>query len=83
MARRYGSRSPKFIDEIDRAGLHYKVTAADTVIEGTWVNVTPVLQRPEQRMRERHSRAFMLLTLDDHVGARDDCAVPSKTSERG
>lgn len=44
------------VDEIDRAGLHYDVSAADTVIEGTWEEVMPVVQRAEQRMRQRHGR---------------------------
>ena len=39
------------IEEIDGAGLHYEVSAADTVIEGSWEKVMPVVQRAEQRMR--------------------------------
>jgi uncharacterized protein YqgV (UPF0045/DUF77 family) len=57
------------VDEIDRAGLPYQVTAGDTVIEGEWDDVLPVLRRAERRLRERHSRVFMLLTLDDRAGA--------------
>ena len=56
------------VDEIDRAGLHYELNAADTVIEGPWEKVMPIVQRAEQRMREKHNRVFMLLTLDDRVG---------------
>lgn len=57
------------VDEIDRAGLHYELNAAGTVIGGQWEKVMPVVQRAEQRMREQHGRVFMLLTLDDCVGA--------------
>ena len=54
------------IDEIDRAGLQYEVTAMDTVIEGTWEQVIPVIRDAERRLRQEHSRVFMLLTMDDN-----------------
>ena len=59
------------IDEIDRAGLDYRVTGADTVIEGDWDEVMPVIRRAEERLREKHDRVFMVMTLDDHKGARN------------
>lgn len=59
------------VDEIDRAGLRYKLTGADTVIEGEWDEVMPVIRRAEERLRERHDRVFMVLTVDDHAGAND------------
>ena len=43
------------IDEIDRAGLRYRVTGADTVIEGEWDEVVPVIRRAEQRCAEARS----------------------------
>jgi uncharacterized protein (TIGR00106 family) len=57
------------VDEIDRAGLRYDLTGADTVIEGEWDEVMPVIRRAEQRLRERHDRVYMVLTVDDHKGA--------------
>ena len=57
------------VDEIDRAGLRYQVTGMDTLIEGDWDRVLPVIYRAEQRLRARYDRVFMQLTLDDHVGA--------------
>jgi len=59
------------VEEIDRAGLRYEVTGMDTVIEGEWDEVMPVLRRAEERLREKHGRVFMLLAADDHKGARD------------
>lgn len=56
------------IDEIDRAGLDYRVTGADTVIEGDWDEVMPVIRRAEERLREKHDRVFMVMTVDDHKG---------------
>ena len=57
------------IDEIDRGGLHYEVTPSDTVVEGEWDTVMPVLKKAEERLRAKHDRVFMLLTVDDHAGA--------------
>jgi len=57
------------IDEIDRSGLAYEVTGMDTVIEGDWDDVMPVIKRAEQRLREKHDRVYMLLAVDDHKGA--------------
>jgi len=59
------------IDEIDRAGLRYRVTGADTVIEGEWDEVVPVIHRAEQRLREKHDRVFMVMTVDDHKGVEN------------
>lgn len=59
------------VDEIDRSGLHYAVTGMDTIIEGTWEEVLPVIQRAEQRMRARYGRVYMTLSIDDRVGATD------------
>lgn len=59
------------VDEIDRAGLHYEVTGMDTVIEGDWDDVVPVLKRAEERLRRNNDRVFMQLTMDDHMGSTD------------
>lgn len=59
------------IDEIDRAGLRYEVSGMDTVIEGEWSDVVPVIQRAEERLRQKHDRVYMLLAMDDHKGASD------------
>jgi uncharacterized protein (TIGR00106 family) len=59
------------VEEIDRAGLHYQVTAMDTVIEGEWEHVVPALRRAQQRLRQHNERVFMRLEVDDHAGSQD------------
>jgi uncharacterized protein (TIGR00106 family) len=59
------------IDEIDRAGLHYQVTGMDTIIEGEWDDVLPVIKRAEERMRSEYGRVYMTLAIDDRVGAKN------------
>jgi uncharacterized protein (TIGR00106 family) len=56
------------IDEIDRAKLPYEVTGMNTVIEGDWEKVLPVIRRAEERLQREHGRVFMVLTMDDHPG---------------
>lgn len=58
------------VEEIDDAGLSYQVTGMDTVIEGEWGEVMPVLQRAEERLRKEYGRVYMVLMADDHPGAR-------------
>lgn len=58
------------VDEFERAGLHYQVNASDTVIEGDWSTVMPVIQRAEERLRVTHDRVFTLVTIDDYVGVK-------------
>jgi uncharacterized protein (TIGR00106 family) len=57
------------ISEFETAELHFHVGPADTVIEGDWDDVMPVLQRAGERLRAHHDRVFMLITVDDYVGA--------------
>lgn len=57
------------VEEIDRAGLDYQVTGMDTVIEGDFDDVWPVVCRAHARLRECYPRVFTLLAIDDHAGA--------------
>ncbi len=59
------------VDEIDRAGLHYQVTGMDTILEGDWDDVMPVIRRAEERMRSKYGRVYMTLAIDDRVGAHN------------
>jgi uncharacterized protein (TIGR00106 family) len=59
------------VDRIDRAGLKYEVTGMDTVIEGEWDEVMPVIRVAEEELRREHGRVFMVLTMDDHPGVSE------------
>jgi uncharacterized protein (TIGR00106 family) len=56
------------VDEFDRAGLHFEVTGMNTVLEGEWDEVMPVIKRAEARLAREYPRVFMALTMDDHPG---------------
>jgi uncharacterized protein (TIGR00106 family) len=58
------------IDEIGRAHLAYRVTAMDTVIEGEWDTVMPVIRKAYERMAAAHDRVHLTITMDEHRGGR-------------
>lgn len=59
------------VEEIDRAGLKYQVTGMDTVIEGSFDEVLPVVRRAYETLREDYPRVVAFLSIDDHAGASD------------
>jgi uncharacterized protein (TIGR00106 family) len=73
------------IDEIDRAGLPYQVSAMDTVVEGRWEDVMPVIRRAHERMIAAHPRVYLSITVDEHRGssARLEGAIADVDRELG
>lgn len=58
------------VDEIDRAGLTYQVSAMDTVIEGDWDTVMPVIRRAYNHMAAAHERVYLTIAVDEHRRAK-------------
>lgn len=56
------------VAEIDRSALEYEVTGMNTVIEGEFDEVLPVVRRAHEKLREEYPRVFTLLAIDDHAG---------------
>jgi len=73
------------IDEIDKAELPYQVSAMDTIIEGSWDEVMPVIRRAHQRMIAAHKRVYLSITVDEHRGssARLEGAIADVDRELG
>jgi len=59
----------KVIDIIDNSGLTYKTSSMSTVIEGEWDRIMPVINQCRLKLKENSSRVYMVLTMDDRVGA--------------
>lgn len=70
------------VDEIDQAGLDYRVNGADTEIEGEWDEVVRTIGRAERRLRKNHDRVYMVMTMDDHEGSRDRIRTAPDEVER-
>ncbi len=60
----------KVIDIIDKSGLPYKLTAMSTLIEGNWDAVMKVVNKARLMLRRKHSRVYIVMTIDDRKGAR-------------
>lgn len=58
------------IEAFDRAGLTFEVNGMNTVIEGEWEEVMPVIREAERRVRSGHDRVLMTISVDDREGAR-------------
>jgi uncharacterized protein (TIGR00106 family) len=73
------------VDEISRAHLPYRVSAMDTVIEGDWDAVMPVIRRAYERMVAAHDRVHVTIVMDEHRGeeSRLDGAVEDVARELG
>ena len=71
----------KVIDIIDRSGLPYKLTAMATIIEGSWEKVMPVINKARLMLRRRHSRVYIIITIDDRKGAKNRLSGKIKSVE--
>ncbi len=60
----------KVIDLIDRSGLPYRLNAMSTIIEGDWNPVMNLIDRARRMLRKRHSRVYIIITVDDRKGAK-------------
>ena len=58
------------IDEIDHAHLPYEVSAMDTVIEGDWDQVMPVIRKAHEHMVNAHDRVYLTIAVDEHKHAK-------------
>ena len=53
------------IDIIDRSGLPYKTNAMSTIIEGDWDKVMAVINKARLKLKESHSRLYIVISVDD------------------
>jgi uncharacterized protein (TIGR00106 family) len=52
---------------IDASGLDYRLTAAGTIIEGTWDQVMSVAKQCHGEMRKKTERVVTLMKVDDYA----------------
>ncbi len=60
----------RVIDIIDRSGLPYRLTAMSTIIEGSWDKVMATINKARLMLRKKHSRIYIIITIDDRKGAK-------------
>lgn len=52
---------------IDASGLDYRLTAAGTIIEGTWDQVMVVAKQCHSEMRKKTERVLTFMKVDDYA----------------
>ena len=52
---------------IDASGLDYRLTAAGTIIEGTWDQVMDIAKRCHGEMRKKTERVITSMKVDDYA----------------
>ena len=70
---------------IDASGLDYRLTAAGTIIEGTWDQVMDVAKKCHSEMRKKTERVITLMKVDDYAerSGRLTAAVESVEKKMG
>ena len=68
-AESMGDPVSQVVQEIQDAGLAYRLNAMSTVIEGEWDEVMPVIRAAEEKVRATAGRVFLVITVDDDEGA--------------
>lgn len=57
------------IDLIDKSGLPHNVSSMSTTIEGEWAQVMELINNCRLKLREQHSRLYLVISVDDRQGA--------------
>lgn len=70
---------------IDASGLDYRLTAAGTIIEGTWDQLMGVAKRCHTEMRKKTERVVSYMKVDDYAArtGRLSAAVASVEAKVG
>ena len=70
---------------IDASGLDYRLTAAGTIIEGTWDQVMDIAKRCHGEMRKKTERVITSMKVDDYAerSGRLTAAVESVEKKMG
>lgn len=58
------------VDEVDKSGLDYRITAMGTVIEGDWDPIMKLLKKMHARMMKQADRVYMTIAIDDRKDRR-------------
>jgi len=58
------------LEEVDKSGLDYRLTAMGTILEGEWEEVMKVLKKMHDRVLKSSDRVYMSVTIDDRKDKR-------------
>lgn len=53
------------VEEADRSGLDYRLTAMGTIVEGEWDEVFRLVKKMRERVLKKAERVYLAVTVDD------------------
>ncbi len=70
---------------IDASGLDYRLTAAGTILEGSWEQLMDVARKCHAEMRKKTERVVTFMKVDDYAGrtGRLTAAISSVETKLG
>lgn len=73
------------VEELIASGIPYRTNAIQTVVEGTWDHVIPILQRVHKKLVKKYDRVQMTVIMDHHgsLEGRLEGAVDDLEKELG
>ncbi len=63
-----GDRLAAALKIVDESGLPYKAGAMDTVIEGEWEEIMPLIKKCRDEIMKKEDRVLISITIDDRKG---------------
>lgn len=69
------------VQEVDKSGLDYRLTAMGTIVEGEWDTVMKLLKRMRDRVMKRSGRIYLAVTIDDRNDKRRRLEAKVKSVE--
>jgi len=58
------------IEEADKSGLDYRLTAMGTILEGEWDGIMKVLKKMRDRVLKSSDRVYISIVIDDRADKR-------------
>ena len=58
------------IEEVDKSGLDYRLTAMGTILEGEWDDIMKVLKKMRDCVLKSSERVYMSVVIDDRPDKR-------------
>ena len=58
------------VDEADKSGLDYRLTAMGTIVEGDWDAVMKLVKKMRDRLLKKSNRLYLNITLDERNDKR-------------
>jgi uncharacterized protein (TIGR00106 family) len=69
------------VDEADKSGLDYRLTAMGTIVEGEWEPVMKLIKRMRDRVAKKAPRVYLTISIDDRKDKRRRLEAKIKSVE--